>query len=360
MKVAMTFYGDSSRRSAWSGTPRSLADAIEGLGFDLSHVSAVPRQLPLPGRLRHRLDAKRQLRVDDAERAGKALGRRLKREAPLDGIVQIGTEYLVPAGTPLATFEDMTVAQARALDHPLLADIPTDHLDEWVERQRQAYERAEACCVTTAWVRDSIVADYGIDPSKIHVVGLGRNLDPKPVERDWSQPRFLFVGQDWPRKNGAAVVHAFGELRKSVPDATLTLLGNCPPVDAPGVRVHEPLFLNHPHQRKQMEQLFESATCLVLPSLIEPSAIVHLEAAAAGVPSIGTAVGGVSDLVGDSGRLVDPHDPDALLSAMLELADGATASRLGAAARQRGEWYTWPKTAERIVTALGLEPPAGQ
>ena len=38
------------------------------------------------------------------------------------------------------------------------------------------------------------------------VVGFGRNCEPRPVPRDWREPRFLFVGVDWQRKNGEAVV----------------------------------------------------------------------------------------------------------------------------------------------------------
>jgi glycosyltransferase involved in cell wall biosynthesis len=351
-RVALTFYGDSSARSAWSGTPRSLADALEGVGLRVEHVSAEP---PLPRRLVERLRGRLGRDGDGAEIATATLRRRLRRAGQLDAVVQIGTDYVVAHDAPLATFEDMTVAQARRLEHPLLAGIADADLDDWTQRQRTAYERATACCVTSRWAADSIVDDYGVPRSRVHIVGLGRNLDPRPLARDWSRPRYLFVGQDWERKNGPAVVAAFGEVRRHVPEATLTIVGGRPPVSEAGVLVHDPLYLNRDGDRRRLEQLFESATCLVLPSLIEPSAIVHLEAAAAGVPSIGTTVGGVRDLIGEGGRLVSPDDRDALVAAMAELADGDTAAKLGAVARSHAEWFTWPKTAERIASAVGLE-----
>lgn len=349
--VALAFYGDSSARSAWSGTPRSLADALEGIGIQLEHVSAEPTR---PRRIVERLRSKVGRDGDLAVAAGATLDRRLRRLGHVDAILQIGTDFIVSHEAPLATFEDMTVAQARRLDHPLLAGLSESYLDEWLERQRAAYERATACCATTRWAADSIVGDYGVPRSRVHVVGLGRNLDPVPRPRDWSRPRYLFVGQDWERKNGPAVVAAFREVRKAVPAATLTIVGGRPPVSGEGIRVSDPLYLNRDGDRKRLEQLFESATCLVLPSLIEPSAIVHLEAAAAGVPSIGTTVGGVRDLIGEGGRLVDPHDREALTASMLELADGGTARELGAIASRDAEWFTWRKTAERIAAALNL------
>ena len=81
-------------------------------------------------------------------------------------------------------------------------------------RQRRAYEQAVACCLTTPWAADSVIRDYGIAPAKVHVVG--HRLQPRAPagERDWSRPRFLFVGMDWARKNGAGVLRAFARLRE--------------------------------------------------------------------------------------------------------------------------------------------------
>ena len=80
---------------------------------------------------------------------------------------------------------------------------------------------------------------------------------------------------------------------------------------------------------ERLEQLFAQATCFVLPSHSEASAIAYVEAAAAGLPSIGTVAGGSDYLIGDGGLVVDPGDDDALLDAMLWLADPAVAARRG-------------------------------
>ncbi|HYI80370.1 MAG TPA: glycosyltransferase family 4 protein [Thermoleophilaceae bacterium] len=351
--LGFLFAGDSRRPSAWSGVPYGLGQAFASIGVEIEHVAAAPGRA---GRLLNRVTGGPSDTIAEARQASDALARNLRRARPVEAFVQLGSEFVIPAtDTPIATYDDMTVIQARRLDHPLLQGMSDAELDAWVERQREALERASVCCAMTSWVRDSVVADYGIPESRVHVVGLGRNLSPEPVERDWSTPRYLFMGQDWTRKNGPAVVAAFQKVRAEIPDATLTLLGAIPPLDEPGVHVQEPLFLNDPAERRKMEKLYEGATCLVLPSLIEPGAIAHLESAMAGVPSIGTTVGGVCDLVGDTGRLVDPHDSDALVRAMLELADGELARRLGAAARERAQWYTWPQAAARIADTLGIE-----
>jgi glycosyltransferase involved in cell wall biosynthesis len=167
----------------------------------------------------------------------------------------------------------------------------------------------------------------------------------------------LFVGWDWARKNGDAVVRAFLALREQVPDATLDVVGHHPPLDDPGVTGHGPLSLLDPEARATVEQLFHRSTCFVMPSLIEPFGIVYVEAAMAGIPSIGTTIGGTSESIGDGGLRVDPEDPNALLRAMREMTDAATAAELGRIANARAAGLTWRLTAERILRSADLSWP---
>jgi glycosyltransferase involved in cell wall biosynthesis len=204
----------------------------------------------------------------------------------------------------------------------------------------------------TRWAADSAIDDYGVAPEKTLVVGVGRNHSPAPVDRDWETPRYLFVGGDWIRKNGDAILRAFARVRDEIPGARLDLVGSHPDVHAPGVHGHGWLSLAIDEHRQRLDGLFESATCFVMPSLCEPSAISYLEAGAAGVPSIGSTVGGSGELIGDGGCVVDPRDDDALLEAMLTFADGANARDAGRRALARSEWYTWPNVARRILDGL--------
>ena len=281
-----------------------------------------------------------------------AARRIVRSAAPLDGVIQIGTGYMLPPVAPIVTFEDLTIRQAVRAGYPEWLALRPRAVRAGIERQRRAYEAAAACCVTTSWAATSIVDEYGIDPSKVHVVGLGRNHDPGRSERDWRRPRFLFVGRDWVGKNGPGLLHAFARVRTAVPDARLDVVGNHPPIDAPGVFGHGFLSMGDAGDRRKLERLYEAATCFVLPSHYEASAIVYLEAGAAGLPSIGTSVGGSADFIGDAGRLVDPADSDALVAAMLELADPDTAARLGGLALERSSLFTWKAVAERTLRAL--------
>jgi glycosyltransferase involved in cell wall biosynthesis len=79
---------------------------------------------------------------------------------------------------------------------------------------------------------------------------------------------------------------------------------------------------------------------LVVPSLTEGSPLIVLEAMAAGIPVVASAVGGIPDQIrnGREGILVPSDDPDALGEALgALLRDPAYARRLGEAGRRRTE-----------------------
>lgn len=370
-RIAIVLQGNADDPGAWSGVPAGLAS-----GFEAAGCEPVPIDALFPGSR----TVSRALRMSWADESahplyaracGIAADRGLRAAAPLDGAVAIGSGYLLSTDVPFATYEDMTLAQALSLPDPTYESLSERAAARWRARQGKAYGRATACCVSSEWAASSIRDDYGVDAAKVHVVGFGRNSDPRDVDRDWSTPRFLFVGGDWERKRGGAVVEAFAAVRERHPDATLDLVGGHPPIDEPGVTGHGFIPMGTPEGRDRYASLLMRATCFVLPSAYEPFGISYLDAGAWGVPSIGTTVGGAPSAIGDGGRVVDPSNGETLRRAMLELADPDTAQRLGARAHERTELFTWRAVAERILRALSppgvdvselapfLEPPPG-
>jgi glycosyltransferase involved in cell wall biosynthesis len=267
--------------------------------------------------------------------------------------VAIGSGFRLSSAAPAVTYEDMTVAQALDRGDAVYESLSERQARRWQARQKRIYEGSRACCVASSWAARSIRDDYGIAPEKIHVLGVGRNVEAATErERDWSLPHFLFVGIDWERKRGGAVVEAFIAVRERHPGATLDLVGEHPRIDVEGVTGHGRLRLDSQSGRRTYSELIDCATCFLMPSTYEPFGIAYIDAGAAGVPSIGTTVGGAPDAVGRGGVVVDPDDEDALLDAMLELAIPATAQRLGELARQHSALFTWTAVGERLLRAL--------
>jgi glycosyltransferase involved in cell wall biosynthesis len=105
-------------------------------------------------------------------------------------------------------------------------------------------------------------------------------------------------------------------------------------------------------QTPHAARLYEDVQFAVLCSLEEGLPNAVMEAMAAGVPVIATAVGGVPELVEDgvTGLLVPPGDPGALARAIAVVsADPALRARLGRAARARVAARSWPACREAHV-----------
>jgi glycosyltransferase involved in cell wall biosynthesis len=373
--IGLLFPGEARHPATWSGTPAGLA-----AGLERNVVTVLPLRAEAPAPVaRAATGAVALLRLHRTLRPplanARALSRAVARASPelgtvqtwsaraslrrspsLDGIVQIGAGYEPrPAGLPLVTYEDITIPQALELGYPEWRALSSRAVAARVDRQRRVYEHAVAVCMTTSWAAASVVRDYGVAPEQVHAVGVGLNHRAEPVERDWSAPRFLFVGRDWEGKNGPMLLEVFRRLRAEIPEARLDIVGRHPPLDEAGVGGHGFLRLAEPDERARLVRLLGEATCFVLPSRYEASALAYVEACAAGLPCIGTAVGGSRQLIGPGGCVVDPTDADALLAAMRDLCDPETAARLGAAGRRHSALFTWDAVAGRILRALRLD-----
>jgi glycosyltransferase involved in cell wall biosynthesis len=365
--------GDPTKASRW---PASLLEALREVVDDVFAFSDTP-----PGRLGDLVvaaGALRGLRRSDLRSLRSASGRirevahagyapahvrelvvrhRTSRIGQLDGLIQHGADFSATGGLAMVTYQDSTLLQAaRAYPWPHLRALRRGQIEALAHRQRRSFESASACCAATAWVAESIVADYSIPRENVHVVGCGANYAPAAASsaRDWQKPRFLFIGSDWERKNGAAVLRSFAHVREHFPNATLDVVGAHPSLDLAGVTGHGRLAIDRDEQRFRLTSLYERSTAFVMPSLHEPAGSVHVEAARAGIASIGSANGGAETCIGDGGFVVDPESPAEITAAMLALCDPELARELGERARQRAQMLTWRKVAERIVRAFGF------
>jgi hypothetical protein len=358
-RLALVAQGDPSLPGAWSGVPAGLISGMREAGCEIVPVDA---SYPVLRRIGNRLGMSWAAQAANpviARISGSIANRGLRAAGRLDGVIMIGSGYSLATSLPTVSFEDMTVAQALRQHEPVYDALRPAAAKRWRERQQRNYERCRGCCVASSWAARSLREDYGVPDDKIHVVGFGANVSLEPAPRDWTRPHFLFVGVDWERKRGAAVVKAFTAVRERYPEAELELVGRHELVEAPGVVDHGLLPMGSPEAQQRYLDLLQSATCLVMPSTFEPLGIAYLDAAVAGTPSIGTTSGGAGDAVGEGGLLVDPDDDGALTEAMMAMADPAEAERLGAAARARFSEITWRATAERVLGALGLEGSSG-
>jgi glycosyltransferase involved in cell wall biosynthesis len=101
---------------------------------------------------------------------------------------------------------------------------------------------------------------------------------------------------------------------------------------------------------EELARLYGEAEVAIVPSLYEGFSLPAIEAMSCGVPVVATTGGALPEVVGTSGEtglLVQPNDPDALVAAIGQLLDDAALrERLGANGRQRViDRFTWQVTA---------------
>jgi glycosyltransferase involved in cell wall biosynthesis len=102
---------------------------------------------------------------------------------------------------------------------------------------------------------------------------------------------------------------------------------------------------------EELARLYGEAEVAIVPSLYEGFSLPAIEAMSCAVPVVATSGGALPEVVGTSGEtglLVEPNNPEALVEAIGRLLDDASLrERLGAAGRQRVmERFTWQVTAK--------------
>jgi glycosyltransferase involved in cell wall biosynthesis len=160
------------------------------------------------------------------------------------------------------------------------------------------------------------------------------NPDPDP-----DRPvRVLFIGGDFPRKGGGELLAAWRE-GGFASVARLTLVTDWPigAAELPaGVEVRRGVAA----YTAAWFALWREADLFVMPTRGEAFGMVFQEAAAAGLPAVGTRINAIPEIVsdGETGILVPPRDPRAIGDAMRRLiASPDLRRRMGRAARRRME-----------------------
>jgi glycosyltransferase involved in cell wall biosynthesis len=273
-------------------------------------------------------------------------------------------------GTNFAfTFQTQTMFDASIPDVPHFIYTDHTHLENrnypvpeaatplsmtWAAVEKGAYRNARMIFTMSRNISRSLISEYGCSPQKVKCVFAGSNVDTE-MSANIDASRFnakniLFVGVEWERKGGPVLLEAFRILRRTHPEARLTIVGCSPQISEPGVHIVGRVPLT------EVPQYYRSASVFCLPTLNEPFGLVFLEAAAFGLPVVATRLGAIPEIVmdGKSGYLVEPQNV-AELAARLDdlLRDPGRAEQFGAHGR---EWvshrYSWEETGQRLFAHI--------
>ena len=312
----------------------------------------------------------------------------------LEIVAAISDADLVHSHTWYANFAGHLASQLHGIPHVLTAHS-LEPLRPWKAEQlgggyavssgieKLAYENAAAVIAVSAGMREDILRSYpSVDPARVRVIHNGIDVERwRPVQNpaflesvgmDPARPSVVFVGRITRQKGLPYLLQA---ARLLPPEVQLILCAGAP--DTPeimaevqeGVRLLQQtregvIWIDRMLPRDELSAILTAATTFVCPSVYEPLGIVNLEAMACGAAVVGTATGGIPEVVDDgvTGRLVPieqlqdgtgtPVDPERyvadLASVLTEVtSDPEQARAYGAAGRERArDEFSWDAIAD--------------
>ncbi len=373
MKIGLATEIDIRRKEAWSGTILHMVRALEQEGAHLEMLGPVCERETITLR---RIDKvlRRLIGEDPMLNRTRMMTRRKGRQvlklansSAVDVLLApVGSTLIAdlpPSEIPVVYCSDATVRLM--LDYYDWYGAPSKTArNRAIASEGAAMQRADLLTFPTHWAARSAIEDYGIDPSRVFVQPFGANMEHPPTREEVLGPRepgpfrLLFCGVQWKRKGGDIVIEAAERLVASGVDVELTILGCTPPKDwVPSNALRRVttvipfLDKNRMDERKRFRDIFACADLFVLPTQAECYGVVFCEAAAFGTVSLGTATGGVPEVIreGETGFTLPPGSNGSDYAAKIEkiFADPQRLEQMRYAARadfeQRLNWSVWAK-----------------
>jgi glycosyltransferase involved in cell wall biosynthesis len=365
-KLAFVSLWDAGNHNAESGYAYSMRNQLKRR-FDV--VDVFPLALPgarlwqpicaayrLGGRYHHRMREPSVL---------KALARRIE-----EALKSIKPDVVfAPSSVPMS-FVEASCGWAYSTDQ-----LFCDFVDTYIYRpsarfrrlgndqERRALSRAARASYPSRWAATSAVEHYGADADKIAVIPWGANLpremseidvDAGIAKRPFDACRLVFIGRDWVRKGGDTLVATVAELNRTGFATHATIIGADPKgLDPRQFTVYPFIDKNNREHFAHFASVMLDAHFLFLPSRAEAYGQAFCEAAAFGVPAIGSTVGGIPTIIrdGETGFVRHPRTSPAKFANLIREAL-ASSSRYLAMAREARRDYcerlNWDSFGDRL------------
>lgn len=262
-----------------------------------------------------------------------------------------GQEFIldVSIGHPLSKEK---VFEKLRTDFPLWKDgIPRKN-EGLVALEQMELQSASKIVVPSNFVKRTLI-ENNISPNKIFVNPFGTSLFTPYIEARKTDKKliFLFFGSLTARKGLPTLLNAWKALGEEEAELIIAGYGNIPK----NVSIPENVKILGAILPEKRAQLYAQADVFVFPSFFEGFAQVQVEAAACGLPIIGTQNSGAEEIIQDgyNGFIVEPGNIDQLVSAMrFFVKNREKLAVMSAKVRERIDFFSWNSYGNRWKAIL--------
>jgi glycosyltransferase involved in cell wall biosynthesis len=229
-----------------------------------------------------------------------------------------------------------------------------------------AVPRLDAIITESQQSKVDIVRHLSVKPEDVIVIPAAAGTNYQPTSQAKTDhvlarhginfPFIVYVGSIEARKNLARLLEAYAQLRCWSQKWKLVIVGArkwkfSSVFETVRRLALEPLvhFTGYIAE-EDLAALYNGADLFVFPSIYEGFGLPVLEAMACGTPVITSNSSSLPEVAGDAAILVDPHDVEAIASAMrCVLEDQALRAGMRARGLARAQQFTWERTARETI-----------
>ena len=267
------------------------------------------------------------------------------------------------------------VAELRNLGYPgkIWLHLQNNHLGHWTSPMLNALApQLDGVAVCSTFLRDTFAPKSPSIAAKTKVIFNGVNTQLFHPNEALREPKTIFfVGRFDQEKGVLELVRAFEQLLPRHPDAKLILGGTTGfgvHQETPYVRRVRELaqslqqtrnanisFPGYIHHDNDLPNYFQKTAIFACPSLFqEPFGLVNAEAMACATPVVGSNRGGIPEVLGHAGTVINPEHTEDFANALSQLLHDATRrSQMGAASLARSrEIFDWAAISQAWLHAL--------
>ncbi len=249
------------------------------------------------------------------------------------------------------------------------------HLESTIIREQIVWHGANALIANSRFLKEELIRLYAIPRNKIFLVNNGVDLSifrysesKDTLYRKYGIPKhdsvILYLGGSRPVKGPTYLLKALEKIGEKHENIFTIFVKGAGPLD----RFYSPRLEKElqrlQHKKKlvainsiphtELPQYYSAVDAVVVPSLYDAFPKVVLEAVTCGTPVVGTAVGGIPEMIknNENGYLVEPDDPDKLAIMIIQaVSNTKLKEQLRKRSSELQQRYSW-KTAAKAVSSV--------